>query len=234
MAEYTKQRQSRYERKFVTDAHTARSAEHVIKMHPSFFTEIYTERLINNIYFDTPDLSFYFDNTRGKSQRTKFRIRWYGDLFTKVMKPVLEIKIKSGQVGKKRQFDLLPFEFTEFNFDTAVLYESLRNSEMDEDIRAEVLCLRPTLVNRYTRTYFTDITRNFRTTVDCNVNYFNIAKGVNDIRNQRLDNRNVIVELKYDFEHDNVSQAITRGFPFRLTKNSKYVNGIEEFNEIPL
>ncbi|MBL4650842.1 MAG: hypothetical protein JKY03_14010 [Aureispira sp.] len=36
----------------------------------------------------------------------------------------------------------------------------------------------------------------------------------------------VIVELKYDREDEKDLHRITRFLPFRLSKNSKYVNGI--------
>ena len=40
----------------------------------------------------------------------------------------------------------------------------------------------------------------------------------------------VIVELKYDTEHDEYANRISASFPFRLSKNSKYVNGIDQLD----
>jgi len=36
-----------------------------------------------------------------------------------------------------------------------------------------------------------------------------------------------IIELKYDIEDDKHAHSVASRFPFRLSKNSKYVTGIE-------
>jgi hypothetical protein len=41
-----------------------------------------------------------------------------------------------------------------------------------------------------------------------------------------MDGERTVVELKYDIEHEPGAQLITSAFPFRLTKNSKYVTGV--------
>jgi len=50
---------SRYERKFVTENWTRNSVEQSIKNNPAFFREIFHQRKINNIYFDTADLKAF-------------------------------------------------------------------------------------------------------------------------------------------------------------------------------
>mgnify|MGYP001031646289 FL=1 len=40
----------------------------------------------------------------------------------------------------------------------------------------------------------------------------------------------IVLELKYDMEHDGRVGYITKDLPFRLNKFSKYVSGIEAFN----
>ncbi|PLW98018.1 MAG: hypothetical protein C0591_05370, partial [Marinilabiliales bacterium] len=40
----------------------------------------------------------------------------------------------------------------------------------------------------------------------------------------------VIVELKYERKYDNIAPRVYNKLPFRLTKSSKYVNGIEFLN----
>ena len=44
---------------------------------------------------------------------------------------------------------------------------------------------------------------------------------------------NKIVELKYKLEHDNLANKVTTQFPFRLNKNSKYVNGMNTIKQFP-
>ncbi len=42
-----------------------------------------------------------------------------------------------------------------------------------------------------------------------------------------IDINNIILELKYNQDMDNGANYIVNCFPFRLTKSSKYVSGIE-------
>ena len=44
--------------------------------------------------------------------------------------------------------------------------------------------------------------------------------------NRSIDNDSIIMELKYDQKYDLDSRRISTTFPFRFTKNSKYINGI--------
>ena len=61
-----------------------------------YFKDIFNSRIVNSIYFDDVNLSSINENLDGISEKTKIRIRWYGD--SKIIKnPILEIK-------KKREF----------------------------------------------------------------------------------------------------------------------------------
>ena len=42
-----------------------RQIESIIMFHPIIFSEIYHERFVNNIYFDTESFRTYFDNIHG-------------------------------------------------------------------------------------------------------------------------------------------------------------------------
>ncbi len=92
-SDYTALSGMRYERKFMVTAMSLRAIESRIKLHPSYFREAYSQRYINNIYFDTQTLKYYHENERGVSNREKVRIRWYGDTFGAIQNPKLEIKI---------------------------------------------------------------------------------------------------------------------------------------------
>ena len=115
---YTELKTDRFERKFLIERFSKSSIEVVIKQNPVFFFEIFRERFINNIYFDTPNLTFFYDNVVGKSNRKKIRIRWYGDFFGEIQTPVLEFKLKNGYTGKKKSFPLIDFNLNKnFNID---------------------------------------------------------------------------------------------------------------------
>ena len=84
----------RFERKFFITGTIGQSIESIVKLNTAMFSEIFSERLVNNIYFDSENLKNYYANIYGDMERKKIRIRWYGSLFDYVDKPVLELKIK--------------------------------------------------------------------------------------------------------------------------------------------
>ena len=83
----------RYERKFIIPHSSKKKLFNDIKLHPASLKEIFFKRKINNIYFDKYDLDFFKSNIQGNSERSKIRLRWYGDETT--IKPKLEIKINN-------------------------------------------------------------------------------------------------------------------------------------------
>ena len=57
--------------------------------------------------------------------------------------------------------------------------------------------------------------------------FYQIGAHNNMFFHRIVDRRNTVVELKYDLGEDQNVAQITRHFPFRMTRSSKYVNGIE-------
>jgi hypothetical protein len=104
-------RDYRYERKFLVDRLDVHQVRALVKLHPAMFYEPYPPRYVNNLYLDTEELDNYQENVSGTGERRKVRIRWYGDLFGLIEKPVLEFKIKSGLVGTKVTYPFAPFTF---------------------------------------------------------------------------------------------------------------------------
>ncbi|MGZ4119018.1 MAG: VTC domain-containing protein, partial [Bacteroidia bacterium] len=64
----------RHERKFLITDHSAKDVEQMIKLHPACFSEIFYQRTVNNIYFDTIGFNNYYDNVEGEMDRIKARI----------------------------------------------------------------------------------------------------------------------------------------------------------------
>lgn len=216
---------ARYERKFMIDAITYQEVEQQIKIHPAVFSPIYHPRFINNIYFDTNELDFYYDNVSGRSSRRKARIRWYGDVNGMVSKPVLEFKIREGTLGNKISFPLHSFTVDE-NLNQEKLAEVFRKSDLPLWALENLLHFKPALLNRYRRKYFLSFDGKFRLTIDNELAYYGIGGNNNNFLEQYTSN-DVIVELKYDRKYDEAAVFISNNLPFRLTKSSKYVNGIE-------
>ena len=218
----------RFERKFFVADLTKREILDLIRLHPALFTEIYHERLVNNIYFDTRDFESYFAAMDGLAHRVKRRIRWYGDLLGRIDKPVLELKIKNGFVNRKEDHQLTPFALDEdYSFNTTV--EIFKKSELPAKLKEEMIGLQPSLVNRYRRRYFMSANRQYRVTVDADLEYYRVKRHDNTFLDRWIDRDNVIVELKYANAEDRNADLISRRFPFRVTKSSKYCMGIERF-----
>ncbi|HJN06515.1 MAG TPA: VTC domain-containing protein [Bacteroidales bacterium] len=217
---------SRFERKFAVKDMYYHEIVQQIRNNRAAFLSIYHPRYINNIYFDTNDMDFYSDNVSGKGSRKKVRIRWYGNLMGNISHPVLEFKMREGMVGNKLSFPLKSFSLDE-SFTGDYIQDILRLSELPDWVNSVMLMIKPALLNCYHRQYFISFNNNFRVTLDNKLSYFSIGNGVNNFIKKHT-NDDVIVELKYDNQHDGKDAAyVTNDLPFRLTKSSKYVNGFE-------
>lgn len=198
----------------------------MIKFHPACFSEIFHQRTVNNIYFDSYGLTHYYDNIEGSPERIKVRIRWYGDTFGKIEKPVLEFKIKKGLLGKKETFELNTFTL-DTHFNQAEIANALKNELVPKHIKNEMLSLKPTLLNSYTRKYYLSADKNYRITVDKNLTYYKIGYTGNTFTNKSIDYNATVLELKYDSSLEHEANIVATNFPFPLTKNSKYLQGLE-------
>ncbi len=216
---------SRYERKFVVSDMMLPQVRQHIKIHPAAFSPIYHPRYINNIYLDTPEMDFFYDNVSGRGSRKKVRIRWYGDLFQDIAKPVLEFKIREGYLGNKLSFALTPFRFDE-NITSSFLQQIFDASQLPQWARDVLKHLRPALVNRYLREYFLSFNEKFRITADTELSYYAVSAN-NNLFTEHYTSGDVIVELKYNYGDAAMAPDVSTMLPFRLTKSSKYVNGME-------
>lgn len=223
----------RYERKYIVPKSMPLSElVAIVKGNSAFFREVFYERQVNNIYFDTNEYKFYFDNVVGVADRQKARIRWYGETLGVIQKPKLEIKIKNGIVGDKWTFDLNPF-----TLESAITGRDLKSLFLDSNLPKPVYemvrGLNPTLINAYTRRYFVSVDQKFRITLDYDVFYRNIKIRMNNFSKIPQSDPFNVVELKYGLEDDKLANKISNEFPFRLSKNSKYVNGVNNFQTFP-
>jgi hypothetical protein len=221
---------ARYERKFMVDAMSYHVVEQQVKLNPAAFSPIYHARYINNIYFDTNELDFFYDNVSGKSSRKKARIRWYGDIQGFIDKPVLEFKIRAGMLGNKISFPLKPFHVDD-RLSQEKLYGVFRDSDLPLWALENLLNFKPALLNRYRRKYFLSFNKKFRLTIDNELQYHGIGGNNNNLM-EKYESDNVIVELKYERKYDDIAPLVTNKLPFRLTKSSKYVNGVEMLNHM--
>jgi len=216
----------RYERKFLISELDPHEIESLVKLHPAMFAQAYPPRLVNNIYFDSLDFKCYCETMIGASARTKVRIRWYGDLLGPIEKPTLELKNKQALLGTKRSFPLSPFQLDE-TFDASSVTTALEASDLPPQFQLQLLSLRPWLINRYRRQYYLSADGCFRVTIDTEMAWYDPTGASVSLGPRYSDRFHTVVELKYDQYNDDHARSITNAFPFRLTRNSKYTNGID-------
>ena len=228
--DFLETKEFRYERKFLIDELDKYEVEEVIKQNPFMFSKIFYERIVNNIYLDSIDLNSYYDNLIGISQRFKIRIRWYGKLGGLIQKPVLEIKIKNNDLGAKLSFPLNSFKIDK-NLSMGVLIkEVISKSNLPQWLVEHIKSLKFALLNRYKRRYFMTVNKKYRVTLDFDLEFYRIHP-INNLFVEQIKHEDyVILELKYGKNWDSDAEKITNFFPFRLTKNSKYVCGIESIS----
>ena len=219
----------RYERKFLVPAGACTTIEPGIKLNPGVFSSLYHPRTVNNIYLDSSALRLYFMNLEGAAERSKVRIRWYGDLRGSLPRPILEFKSRSGLLGQKHSFPLSPF-LLDHTFSGELLRRVLQESDLPDGVRQLLCDLEPTLVNCYRRHYYQSADRKYRLTLDSGLEFFRVRPGHNSWMCKAPHCPFQVLELKYDQAHADGAQEIAAAFPFRVTRMSKYVFGLESLD----
>lgn len=213
----------RYERKFVIFELGVAETEALIRFHPAVFREIHHARVVNNVYLDTPSLDHYHANVRGIATRVKCRIRWYGRSIGPIARPTLELKRKQGMLGSKESHPLQPFDLDD-RFDAHHVFEK---SDLPGMLRCDLGSLQPILMNRYRRRYFLSHDGRYRLTLDSDLAFRCVNPGAARFPAWVPSDGRVIVELKFGVGGEAGASGIATRFPFRLTRSSKYVLGIE-------
>ena len=206
----------RYERKYRIEGVERQVILQVLRLHPAGLVPLYPDRQINNIYFDTPDLTTYKENVMGIANRDKFRVRWYGSDLEKVVRPTLEIKHRRNNVGNKTLYPLPAFD----------LNDLLPLTQLINRHSGTTAALFPTLQNSYKRAYFSTRDLRFRVTLDWDLAYASLRACRRFRRHQYKEPHVHILELKYHRSLEVEADRITQFLPFRSTKNSKYVTGV--------
>ena len=131
------------------------------------FREIHQKRRINSIYFETPDLKDLKDTIDGEKNRSKLRLRWYGNTFNNFAECVLENKIKVNNKNYKIRHNLGKIEFKNI-ISTHQISKILKNlKKIDDKFKIQYKIRNPNLLISYERRYF--MYKNIRITLDINL-----------------------------------------------------------------
>lgn len=215
----------RYERKFLPQGAALAEVLTLVRRHPAMFREVYPPRFVNNIYLDSPGCSDYHDHVSGAPNRSKTRVRWYGAASEQITKPVLEQKFKRGHVGGKLAHDLPSFLLNGEGFRRAVT-DAFQAAAIPDHTRARLHGFEPVLFNRYRRFYFLSRDGRFRLTVDAELQFGGVS-GDSSPRNLISKTFVLVVELKFATQAADEADRVSHHLPFRLSRCSKYVFGMD-------
>jgi len=203
----------RYERKYrIENQHFLQVLQEIMSIQGAF-SSAYPDRWVNSIYLDNMDYRALRENLSGVSNRSKYRMRWYGEDYQNISNPILEEKIKANLLGYKNLKKLT----------STTLSSSNIRSKLDIDILKD-LNQEPVVMVRYLRTYLESYDRRVRITIDRELQY----RGIN---NYEIDpfpivDDAIILEVKYDQNIEEEIDDILQAIKYRLTKNSKFVSGM--------
>jgi SPX domain protein involved in polyphosphate accumulation len=216
----------RCEEKYISPANKYAEVIQSIKNHSANFKEVYYTRQINNIYLDSAQLKNFYEHVNGSTERVKIRIRWYGDEYGGIANPQLEFKYKNNKYGTKVRCSIDDFHLPS-KFNTRKILDLIKTADDPQLHMSQLISLRPTVFNLYTRSYFQSFDENFIITVDRDLSYSRIQSNFVNLNN-RFDDRRIIIELKYDKDLQKDSFLIKSELPWSLSRNSKYVSGITQ------
>jgi SPX domain protein involved in polyphosphate accumulation len=234
----------RYERKYyVSNTRLEELRERLLPfVVPDKFTEAKAngifEYTVRSVYYDTPNMDFYFEKKEGLENRRKFRIRGYDKQF-EGCKVFLEIKKKVGsRIGKHRA--LVPYDrvvelLTLGNVEDMVKSDSKFPKAM-EDARIYLynhFChnLRPVNLVVYDReAYMGKFDPGVRITFDKNVRtslYRPITDLYTDDNLKFLEPSYFVFEVKYYDEIPLWTRSLIEEFRMSLKAISKYADGLD-------
>lgn len=189
------------------------------------FRTAFPNRIVNSIYFDSPELDSYLDNVEGAGSRRKVRLRWYGETFEPQWLR-FEVKIRSAGCGTKRLYELdgsrLPLE----------PYRSLASrlrrtlpSELRIDLDESPVAY---LISRYRREYYVT-SSGIRLTVDSRMGSRRLIGSRFVMPRMLSSSITTVVELKYAVDNAQTARRALSGFPLSPGKNSKYAQAVESW-----
>lgn len=202
----------RIERKFSLTGMLPDALPVLLQQHPAGFRKHHPDRWVNSLYFDDEARTAYFDNLRGVHQRQKLRLRWYGDLRGGTVYQ-LELKERRNEANRKHTRLVLEIDPRDWPAGRQALQQFIRGPWQE-----------PLLGVRYHRSYWLSANGAFRLTIDRQLHYF-YPPHRSAARPRPMEG--VILEIKHALEDDERAKPLYQAWPFRPTRHSKYVRGMQ-------
>jgi len=216
---------NRYEKKYKTNEIYLPQILSLIKINPAGFSEVYKERVVNSIYFDSYNFQLYNDSIDGSLKRTKLRIRWYDN--EKIINSFLEIKKKVGDRGDKFRYNLNPIKCDK-EISRDYLNDLLKESNIeDKNLLNNFGYYNPIFICSYKRKYYLSSNKQIRLTVDYQISYASFSYQDSLSNLNKFYDSSLVLEYKYPYYLNSnffISENILN---LRRTRFSKFSNGIE-------
>lgn len=187
------------------------------------FRKAYPTRKVNSLYFDNSTFSAIEDSLSGTSNRTKIRLRWYGDI-DKAIKPVLEFKLKQGQLSWKKLYSTsLKLNPNPDNWMDA--FACISNDLGEQTIRNILPSTHsiPISLISYSREYYESFGGLIRATIDQDLTYRDqtLSPRPNFEIKRKIPNK-FILEFKLKKENQPLLGKISYNLQFNAERFSKY------------
>jgi SPX domain protein involved in polyphosphate accumulation len=211
----------RYEIKFVLDNARLSNAMQWL-YNKTTATKTYSNRKVNSIYFDDVGFSSVRDNLAGISCRNKLRLRWYGD--KNYTKPIFEVKIKNGRLGRKEFYPITSLENNLSNLNTHDITlkcaEGLikQNVILDENLVA-------TLQVSYEREYY-ETHDGIRITIDQDIQFSDVQMHTTLEESSFFPYPYSVMEIKFKPDMKELVSDLIRPLHITPKRHSKYLIGL--------
>jgi len=225
----------RFEFKYEMTPSCARMIETEIKRHAmkldKHIPDKKQEYVVTSLYFDSCDLSDYYDKMGGYQERKKLRARIYEPYLDKSNIVWLEVKKKDDMKIHKKRFSLTPAEWKNFLEIGPTALFKVPPKAGQEKIKQEVLWhflnvpVRPSVLVRYKRKPY--VLGSLRVTFD---------RQIEACKNTDLDynramvsvkNKGVIMEIKFAYLLPFWFRNIIQKYNLKRNAFSKYSNSID-------
>ena len=200
-----------------------------------FFVSSFPPRTVNSLYFDSPNFFSASSNMAGYTNRSKFRIRGYGEQldFNNLKNTTInfEIKRKKNNISSKKVIPFLNHKIKEKFKSNNYYLRSRVNSFLKNWNYSEFDYLRETIFINYRRMYFENIlNRQIRITIDESISYKSTFEGSNY---NLISTDYVIAEIKLPYNCKELTSELLVNFPFRQTRFSKYLACMSKLHKNP-
>ncbi len=238
---------SRYESKYLVPEAKARAIRNFIMgfCTPDSHADANGRYVVNNFYFDTPDLRFYYDTKYKQYNRFKLRMRYYGDIPEELL--WLEIKHKVQNVTWKTRRNCMVSDWDSIFECEDSLAQKSENVSLRDSFENAVIRFgaEPKVHVRYVREpYICDFEEYCRITFDRCLSFRSTDGSMNLVSNKPFlyyddvvtsvfedDDSPVILEIKTENQVPIWVMELIRTFQLRRRGFSKYCYAIDNSKE---